>query len=103
MRMRWGQLRRWLRGLKLETPDSFTCSIVGWPSIEPVPMPMADHSPAVLGDAGRLYVSADIIPIYKELLLHSTIITPNWFEVESVQRTVPRPALADCRPELSQE
>jgi pyridoxine kinase len=47
----------------------------------------------VLGDAGELYVSADIIPIYKELLLYSTIITPNWFEVEYVLRAFPKPAL----------
>jgi len=48
------------------------------------PIPVADDPLAVLGDAGKLYVSADIIPIYKELLLNSTIITPNWFEVEYV-------------------
>jgi pyridoxal/pyridoxine/pyridoxamine kinase len=46
---------------------------------------VADDPPAVLGDAGGLYVSADIIPIYKELLHYSSIITPNWFEVEYVQ------------------
>lgn len=48
------------------------------------PISVADRPLAVLGDAGRLYVSADIVPIYKELLLYSTIITPNWFEVEYV-------------------
>jgi len=48
----------------------------------------------VLGDAGKLYVSADIIPIYKELLLYSTIITPNWFEVEFVRSAFLNPALS---------
>jgi pyridoxal/pyridoxine/pyridoxamine kinase len=37
-----------------------------------------------MGDAGRLYVSPDVIPIYKSMLPYSTIITPNWFEVEYV-------------------
>ncbi|KAI0091497.1 Ribokinase-like protein [Irpex rosettiformis] len=36
----------------------------------------------VLGDSGKLYVSADVIPIYRSILPLSTIITPNWFEVE---------------------
>ncbi|KAJ4474923.1 Ribokinase-like protein [Lentinula aciculospora] len=36
----------------------------------------------VMGDAGRLYVAADVVPVYRNLLPHSTIITPNWFEVE---------------------
>jgi len=37
---------------------------------------------AVLGDSGKLYVSQDVIPIYKGMLSFATIITPNWFEVE---------------------
>ena len=37
---------------------------------------------AVIGDAGRMYVAPDVIPIYRTLLPHSTVITPNWFEVE---------------------
>jgi pyridoxine kinase len=37
---------------------------------------------AVLGDSGKLYVSQDVIPIYKEMFAYATIITPNWFEVE---------------------
>lgn len=37
---------------------------------------------AVLGDSGKLYVSPDVIPIYRAMLPLSTIITPNWFEVE---------------------
>ncbi|KAI0701478.1 Ribokinase-like protein [Cytidiella melzeri] len=36
----------------------------------------------VLGDSGKLYVSPDVIPIYRSMLPLSTIITPNWFEVE---------------------
>lgn len=36
----------------------------------------------VLGDSGKLYVSPDVIPIYRAMLPLSTIITPNWFEVE---------------------
>jgi pyridoxine kinase len=36
----------------------------------------------VLGDSGKLYVSEDVIPIYKEMFSFATIITPNWFEVE---------------------
>jgi pyridoxine kinase len=35
-----------------------------------------------LGDAGRIYVSPDVIPIYRRLLPLATVITPNWFEVE---------------------
>ncbi|KAF8141379.1 Ribokinase-like protein, partial [Boletus edulis] len=36
----------------------------------------------VLGDSGRLYVSADCVPVYRQMLPLATIITPNWFEVE---------------------
>lgn len=44
---------------------------------------VADHATtAVMGDAGRLYVAADVIPVYREMLPLATIITPNWFEVE---------------------
>ncbi|KAJ3858463.1 Ribokinase-like protein [Lentinula novae-zelandiae] len=41
-------------------------------------------STSVMGDAGRLYVSADVVPVYRSLLPLSTIITPNWFEVETL-------------------
>ena len=37
-----------------------------------------------MGDAGRLYVAPDVIPVYRRMLPLSTIITPNWFEVEYV-------------------
>ncbi|TCD69064.1 putative pyridoxal kinase [Steccherinum ochraceum] len=36
----------------------------------------------VLGDAGQLYVAPSVIPVYRAMLPLSTIITPNWFEVE---------------------
>ncbi|PVF92814.1 Ribokinase-like protein [Serendipita vermifera] len=38
----------------------------------------------VLGDNGKLYVAADVIPLYRELLCSANIITPNWFEVETL-------------------
>ncbi|KAJ7460735.1 Ribokinase-like protein [Mycena latifolia] len=38
----------------------------------------------VLGDSGRLYVAPDVIPVYRRMLARSTIITPNWFEVETL-------------------
>ncbi|KAG8980897.1 putative pyridoxal kinase, partial [Tulasnella sp. 427] len=37
----------------------------------------------VMGDEGKLYVDADVVPIYRDSLLPlATVITPNWFEVE---------------------
>ncbi|KAH9981946.1 Ribokinase-like protein [Russula compacta] len=41
----------------------------------------------VIGDAGRLYVSPEVIPIYRSLLPKASIITPNWFEVETLTDT----------------
>ncbi|KIK57034.1 hypothetical protein GYMLUDRAFT_46650 [Collybiopsis luxurians FD-317 M1] len=41
----------------------------------------------VMGDAGKLYVSADVIPVYQSMLPLSTVITPNWFEVETLTST----------------
>ncbi|KTW27883.1 pyridoxal kinase [Pneumocystis jirovecii RU7] len=38
----------------------------------------------VLGDNGRLYVSSDVIPIYKQLLFICDLITPNQFEAETL-------------------
>lgn len=36
-----------------------------------------------MGDVGTgLYVSPDVVPIYKSLLKLATIITPNQFEAE---------------------
>jgi pyridoxine kinase len=38
---------------------------------------------AVMGDVGRgLYVSPEVVPVYKRMLRMATIITPNQFEVE---------------------
>lgn len=43
----------------------------------------ATSAAAVMGDEGKLYVDADVVPIYRDLLLPlATVITPNWFEVE---------------------
>ncbi|KAH8794592.1 Ribokinase-like protein [Flagelloscypha sp. PMI_526] len=41
----------------------------------------------VMGDAGRMYVAPDVIPVYQSLLKSATIITPNWFEVEVLTGT----------------
>ncbi|KAH9995087.1 Ribokinase-like protein [Russula vinacea] len=41
----------------------------------------------VMGDANRLYVSRDVIPLYRSLLTKASIITPNWFEVETLTDT----------------
>ncbi|PIL30403.1 hypothetical protein GSI_07589 [Ganoderma sinense ZZ0214-1] len=41
----------------------------------------------VLGDSGRLYVSPEVVPIYRNALRLATIITPNWFEVEVLTDT----------------
>ncbi|KAL0575048.1 putative pyridoxal kinase [Marasmius crinis-equi] len=38
----------------------------------------------VMGDSGRLYVAPDVVPVYRDMLPLSTIITPNWFEVETL-------------------
>ncbi|KAG2143811.1 Ribokinase-like protein [Suillus bovinus] len=54
----------------------------------------------VLGDSGTLYVSQDVIPMYKEMLSLATIITPNWFEVETLTG-VPILSLSALRNALS--
>lgn len=42
-------------------------------------------NPAVMGDIGTgLYVSEDVVPIYKGMLSLATVITPNQFEAERV-------------------
>lgn len=38
----------------------------------------------VMGDNGVLYVNQDIIPLYKELVMMSDIITPNDYEATCV-------------------
>jgi pyridoxal/pyridoxine/pyridoxamine kinase len=45
---------------------------------------------AVMGDAGKLYVAADVIPVYRQMLPLARIITPNWFEVEYVYHSTSR-------------
>lgn len=37
---------------------------------------------AVIGDSGKMYVAPDVVPVYRSMLPLSTVITPNWFEVE---------------------
>ncbi|KAF5340954.1 hypothetical protein D9611_005844 [Ephemerocybe angulata] len=54
----------------------------------------------VMGDAGRLYVAPDVIPVYREMLPLATIITPNWFEAE-VLTGVELTDLASLRKALS--
>lgn len=56
-----------------------TKSLARRQKLNPRPLP---YQLAVMGDAGRLYVSRDVIPIYRSLLPKASIITPNWFEVE---------------------
>ncbi|EGN96899.1 hypothetical protein SERLA73DRAFT_111680 [Serpula lacrymans var. lacrymans S7.3] len=36
----------------------------------------------VIGDSGRMYVSSDVVPVYRSMLPLASVITPNWFEVE---------------------
>ncbi|KAK0188443.1 Ribokinase-like protein [Armillaria mellea] len=36
----------------------------------------------VMGDAGRLYVAPDVVPVYQSMLFLASVITPNWFEAE---------------------
>lgn len=36
----------------------------------------------MLGDLGQLYVTQEVIPVYRKMLSLATVITPNWFEVE---------------------
>ncbi|KAF9648645.1 Ribokinase-like protein [Thelephora ganbajun] len=38
----------------------------------------------VMGDSGVLYVSPNVVSIYRAMLPLATIITPNWFEVETL-------------------
>ncbi|KAI5801611.1 Ribokinase-like protein [Peziza echinospora] len=36
----------------------------------------------VMGDCGKLYVSEKVVPVYKSLVPHADLITPNQFETE---------------------
>ena len=35
-----------------------------------------------MGDQGRLYVSEDVVPAYKQIIRDADLILPNQFEVE---------------------
>jgi pyridoxine kinase len=37
-----------------------------------------------MGDQGRLYVSEDVVPMYRELVTHADLILPNQFEAETL-------------------
>ncbi|KAJ7595732.1 Ribokinase-like protein [Mycena floridula] len=54
----------------------------------------------VIGDAGRLYVSPDVVPVYRTMLPLADIITPNWFEVETLT-TTPLTSIAALRHALT--
>lgn len=54
-------------------------SLALWQKLKPK---LLSYLLAVMGDAGRLYVSRDVIPLYRSLLPRASIITPNWFEAE---------------------
>lgn len=42
-----------------------------------------------MGDIGTgLYVSPDVVPVYKDMLRMATIITPNQFEAQYVEPRV---------------
>lgn len=36
----------------------------------------------MMGDEGRLYVSEDVVPVYKRIVRDADLILPNQFEVE---------------------
>ncbi|KAJ9469221.1 Pyridoxal kinase [Diplonema papillatum] len=38
----------------------------------------------VLGDNGKLYVSPEMLPLFKELIRHADLLTPNQFEAEAL-------------------
>jgi len=38
----------------------------------------------VIGDGGKMYVAPDVVPVYRSMLPLATIITPNYFEVETL-------------------
>ena len=41
----------------------------------------------VMGDNGRLYVSEDMVPAFKQLVRHADVLTPNQFEAETLTDT----------------
>lgn len=53
---------------------------------------------AVMGDIGTgLYVSPDVVPVYKDMLKMATIITPNQFEAQYVETRALLLILDYCR------
>lgn len=51
-----------------------------------------------MGDIGTgLYVSPDVVPVYKDMLKMATIITPNQFEAQYVAASGPQ-LIAGCFP-----
>jgi pyridoxine kinase len=38
----------------------------------------------VMGDNGNLYVTKDVVPVYRSLVSHADLILPNQFEAEYV-------------------
>lgn len=44
-----------------------------------------------MGDNGRVYVSDDVIPVYKQMLPYADLILPNQFEAEFVSLPAARP------------
>lgn len=58
-----------------------------------------------MGDEGRLYVDAAILPVYKSLLPHADLILPNCFEAEILSdvKISDRPSLTRAVQKLHQE
>jgi len=42
-----------------------------------------------MGDEGKMYVSAEVLPVYKSMVLHADLIVPNQYEVEYVYFCIP--------------
>jgi len=38
----------------------------------------------VIGDGGQVYVAPEVVPVYRSMLPLATVITPNYFEVETL-------------------
>lgn len=72
------------RKLKKERPELIYLLDRASQPFPTLPFPVLTYTQAVMGDAGRLYVAADVIPVYREMLPLATLIAPNWFEVEYV-------------------
>ena len=54
----------------------------------------------VMGDNGKLYVSEDMVPAFRELIKHADVVTPNQFEAElltDIKITTIADAVATCK------